>query len=413
VPLLQISPVGQGDNNATFLAHFRALRDRAALEYEELAARAHYPSEILKAAENGPDLPGLPVLVAYVRACGADEAEWEERWRRLADADGMGTEDLLSDAERDDGGLPVRPPGASPAAQAGARAGVTVVPADVHDPERIKAALRAHRPREDKPISGRGSSPASGSGSFSGSGWAFRSSSGNGSGSGTGTGLGTNTPNGSTTTNGTTTNGSTITKLANGQRHHWQSDAHSPAASAPASAPASGYVPSGSPAPPEPSAPPEPLAPPEPSALPESSAAPGYPVTPWPAAPASSAPASSAPAEFPTYADSAQADHSATVSSVQATDYFHAADVSLIAGHYPVANHPPAANHSAPAESTRNEPTASPTTGQSASTDRPPFAGTYPSATPDRRDRPGGGHLKLVAVAVVVLIVGIILFAIA
>ena len=121
---------GQGDTQERFLADFRALRDAAALGYDELAARAHFPSSILKEAENGPGLPGLPILAAYVRACDADVPEWEERWRRLAYA-----------AETDPG-LPVRPAGASPAAVAGARAGITVAPPDAYDPERIRAALR-------------------------------------------------------------------------------------------------------------------------------------------------------------------------------------------------------------------------------------------------------------------------------
>jgi hypothetical protein len=121
---------GEGDNQERFLADLRALRDAAALGYDELAARAHYPSNILKEAENGPGLPGLPILAAYVRACGADVPEWEERWRRLA-----------PEAQTDPG-LPVRPAGASPAAVAGARAGITIAPPDVYDPERIRAALR-------------------------------------------------------------------------------------------------------------------------------------------------------------------------------------------------------------------------------------------------------------------------------
>jgi len=94
---------GQGDNQERFLADLRALRDAAAIGYDELAARAHFPSNILKEAENGPGLPGLPILAAYVRACDADVPEWEERWRRLA-----------YEAETDPG-LPVRPAGASPA----------------------------------------------------------------------------------------------------------------------------------------------------------------------------------------------------------------------------------------------------------------------------------------------------------
>jgi hypothetical protein len=129
---------GPGDDQARFLADLRALRDSAAIGYDELAARAHYPSDVLKEAENGPSLPGLPILTAYVRACEGDELYWEERWRRL-------NPDVPDDPD-----LPVRPAGASPAAQAGARAGVGVAPPDVYDPERIKAALRGGRARTEQ-----------------------------------------------------------------------------------------------------------------------------------------------------------------------------------------------------------------------------------------------------------------------
>ena len=128
---------GPGDDQARFLADLRALRDSAAIGFDELAARAHYPSDVLKEAENGPSLPGLPILTAYVRACEGDVLDWEERWRRL------------NPDVPDDPGLPVRPAGASPAAQAGARAGVGVAPPDVYDPERIKAALRGGRTRTE------------------------------------------------------------------------------------------------------------------------------------------------------------------------------------------------------------------------------------------------------------------------
>jgi hypothetical protein len=128
---------GPGDDQARFLADLRALRDSAAIGFDELAARAHYPSDVLKEAENGPSLPGLPILTAYVRACDGDVLDWEERWRRL-------NPDVPDDPD-----LPVRPAGASPAAQAGARAGVGVAPPDVYDPERIKAALRGGRTRTE------------------------------------------------------------------------------------------------------------------------------------------------------------------------------------------------------------------------------------------------------------------------
>jgi hypothetical protein len=134
---------GDGDDKQRFLADLRALRDTAALEFDELAVRAHYPSDVLKEAENGPSLPGLPILAAYVRACDGDVPEWEERWRRL----GIET--------RADPGLPVRPAGASPAALAGARAGVSVAQPDAYDPERIRAALRGSLGRSDRGGRGR------------------------------------------------------------------------------------------------------------------------------------------------------------------------------------------------------------------------------------------------------------------
>ena len=133
---------GEADDKERFLADLRALRDAAVLEFDELAARAHYPSEVLKEAESGPSLPSLPILAAYVRACDGDVPEWEERWRRL------GSE------SRADPGLPVRHAGASPAAVAGARAGVSVAPPDTYDPERIRAALRGSHGRSDRGTSG-------------------------------------------------------------------------------------------------------------------------------------------------------------------------------------------------------------------------------------------------------------------
>jgi hypothetical protein len=130
---------GPGDDQARFLADLRALRDSAAIGYDELSARAHYPSDVLKEAENGPSLPGLPILSAYVRACEGDVLDWEERWRRL------------NPEAPDDPDLPVRPAGASAAAVAGARAGVGVTPPDVYDPDRIRAALRGEPGRSEQP----------------------------------------------------------------------------------------------------------------------------------------------------------------------------------------------------------------------------------------------------------------------
>ncbi|MET9348374.1 WD40 repeat domain-containing protein [Streptomyces termitum] len=45
-----------------------------------MARRAHYSAATLAQAAAGERLPSLPVALAYVRACGGDEAVWEARW---------------------------------------------------------------------------------------------------------------------------------------------------------------------------------------------------------------------------------------------------------------------------------------------------------------------------------------------
>lgn len=129
---------GDGDDNRRFLADLRSLRDTAALDFDELGARAHYPTDVLKEAESGPTLPTLPILAAYVRACDGDVPEWEERWRRLG-----------VDPNADPS-LPSRPAGASPAAVAGAKAGVSVAPPESYDAERIRAVLRGATASSDR-----------------------------------------------------------------------------------------------------------------------------------------------------------------------------------------------------------------------------------------------------------------------
>ncbi len=84
-------PAGADADRAAFLRDLRALRDGAGLQTSDLAARAHYPEDTLKTAEDGPALPSLPVLEAYVRGCGARPAEWEDRWRRLTQESELGS----------------------------------------------------------------------------------------------------------------------------------------------------------------------------------------------------------------------------------------------------------------------------------------------------------------------------------
>ena len=80
-PVASIAP----DGLEAFARDLRALRATADLEYPEMAETSHYEMKTLAAAAGGLRLPTLPVAVAYVRACGGNVAEWEERWQKLAD----------------------------------------------------------------------------------------------------------------------------------------------------------------------------------------------------------------------------------------------------------------------------------------------------------------------------------------
>jgi len=72
------------DGLESFARDLRALRAKAGLDYPEMAEASHYTMKTLVSAAGGLRLPTLPVAVAYVRACGGNVAEWEERWQKLA-----------------------------------------------------------------------------------------------------------------------------------------------------------------------------------------------------------------------------------------------------------------------------------------------------------------------------------------
>jgi len=135
-----------GDDAARFLRELRQLRDRAGLGHAELAARAHFPYDFIRAAEVGPALPDLPVLCAYVRGCGGTTEEWEERWRSLTSSPS-----LPVSASRD--------AGRSDAATAGARIGSVSQAGENPDPSIIIAALS--RVAEDMASPGAGPVPPS------------------------------------------------------------------------------------------------------------------------------------------------------------------------------------------------------------------------------------------------------------
>lgn len=135
------------DDTARFLRELRQLRDGAGLGHAELAARAHFPYDSIRAAEVGPALPDLPVLSAYVRGCGGTTEEWEERWRSLTRSPS----------------LPVsasRHAGNSDAATAGARIGSVSQVGDSPDPSIIVAALNRVAEEMASPNAGAAPSPS-------------------------------------------------------------------------------------------------------------------------------------------------------------------------------------------------------------------------------------------------------------
>ena len=71
------------DNVAAFARDLRVLRSKVGLDYPDMAEKSHYTMRTLASAAGGLRLPTLPVLIAYVNACGGDVADWEERWDRL------------------------------------------------------------------------------------------------------------------------------------------------------------------------------------------------------------------------------------------------------------------------------------------------------------------------------------------
>jgi Helix-turn-helix domain len=71
------------DNVGAFARDLRVLRSKAGLDYPDMAEKSHYTMRTLASAAGGLRLPTLPVLIAYVRACGGDVSEWEERWGKL------------------------------------------------------------------------------------------------------------------------------------------------------------------------------------------------------------------------------------------------------------------------------------------------------------------------------------------
>ncbi|GAA2786652.1 helix-turn-helix domain-containing protein [Crossiella cryophila] len=78
-------PLDPGDSDLLrFATDLRRLREKAGgPSYRAMATRAHYSAASLSEAAGGRRLPTRSLTLAYVRVCGGNLAEWEQRWRRL------------------------------------------------------------------------------------------------------------------------------------------------------------------------------------------------------------------------------------------------------------------------------------------------------------------------------------------
>ncbi|MFF3713969.1 nSTAND1 domain-containing NTPase [Streptomyces phaeochromogenes] len=84
-----------------FAFELRKLRtDAGGITYRSLAQRAGYGVTTLSQAAAGEQLPTLPVVLAYVRACGGEVTWWEARWRQaVEESAGAGAEEGDAEAE--------------------------------------------------------------------------------------------------------------------------------------------------------------------------------------------------------------------------------------------------------------------------------------------------------------------------
>lgn len=91
-------PLDAGDSAVlTFARELRSLRERAGSPtYRRLSSLTHYSEAALSQAAAGRKLPTLQVTLAYVRACGGSEEEWERRWHAVAASEAPPEQDVRS-----------------------------------------------------------------------------------------------------------------------------------------------------------------------------------------------------------------------------------------------------------------------------------------------------------------------------
>jgi transcriptional regulator with XRE-family HTH domain len=84
---------------AAFTASLELLRQRSHVAYEVLHERTGYSKSVLSKAASGTERPTLEVVLAFVKACGADPEEWTARWRTMSAAVDRYQQELLTMAD--------------------------------------------------------------------------------------------------------------------------------------------------------------------------------------------------------------------------------------------------------------------------------------------------------------------------
>jgi Helix-turn-helix domain len=75
---------GAGPGQQLALALRRLREDSGNPTYRAMAERAHYSASALARAASGAAFPSRDLVRAYVRSCGGDQAEWDQRWAAAA-----------------------------------------------------------------------------------------------------------------------------------------------------------------------------------------------------------------------------------------------------------------------------------------------------------------------------------------
>ncbi|WP_326553303.1 helix-turn-helix domain-containing protein [Micromonospora sp. NBC_01813] len=100
-----VEPVPGSGALTDFVADLARLRrDAGQPSLRRMAEKAHYSHTALSSVLSGTRLPSLELTLAFVRACGADEDVWRERWNRQSA--------LLNGAVPLGAAAPAAPPGA-------------------------------------------------------------------------------------------------------------------------------------------------------------------------------------------------------------------------------------------------------------------------------------------------------------